>query len=151
MIIREMAINCGVSEATLRYYEKIGLIPPVPRNSSGLRVYNQDYVEWVKLIGELKSVGMSLDAIKEYTELARKGKRTMTQRKKILILARQLLLAKISQLQAAVAKADEQLQNYDATLLPQTEILVKRLAKNAVSTVYNYREGCGFNEQTRIS
>jgi len=151
MIIKEMATICGVSEATLRYYEKIGLIPPVPRNVSGLRVYNQDYVEWVKLISELKSVGMSLDAIQEYMELARKGKRTTHQRRKIIALARQLLLSKISQLQEAVAKADEQLANYDQALLPQTEVLVKKLANAAVSSVYVYRKGCDFNEQARIS
>ena len=151
MIIKEMADLCGVSEATLRYYEKIGLIPAVPRNTSGLRVYNQDYVEWVKLIGELKSVGMSLEAIQEYMDLARRGKRTTHKRREIIALARQLLLNKIDQLQMAVAKADEQLANYDSTLLPQTEVLVKKLAKQAVSSVYTYQKGCTFDEQARIS
>jgi len=151
MIIKEMADLCGVSEATLRYYEKIGLIPAVPRNTSGLRVYNQDYVEWVKLIGELKSVGMSLEAIQEYMDLARRGKRTTHKRREIIALARQLLLNKIDQLQMAVAKADEQLANYDSTLLPQTEVLVKKLAKQAVSSVYTYQKGCAFDEQARIS
>ncbi len=151
MIIKEMADLCGVSEATLRYYEKIGLIPAVPRNTSGLRVYNQDYVEWVKLIGELKSVGMSLEAIQEYMDLARRGKRTTHKRREIIALARQLLLNKIDQLQMAVAKADEQLANYDSTLLPQTEVLVKKLAKQAVSSVYAYQKGCAFDEQARIS
>jgi len=151
MIIKEMADICGVSEATLRYYEKIGLIPAVPRNVSGLRVYNQDYVEWVKLISELKSVGMSLDAIQEYMNLARKGKRTTHKRREIIALARQLLLNKITELQTAVAKADEQLANYDHALLPQTEVLVKKLAKTAVSSMYVYRKGCVFDEQARIS
>ncbi len=151
MIIKEMADICGVSEATLRYYEKIGLIPAVPRNVSGLRVYNQDYVEWVKLISELKSVGMSLDAIQEYMNLARKGKRTTHKRREIIALARQLLLNKITELQTAVAKADEQLANYDHALLPQTEVLVKKLAKTAVSSMYVCRKGCVFDEQARIS
>ena len=76
MTIGEIAEKTGVSVTTLRYYERIGLLPAVPRNSSGIRVYDESFVSWLELIQNLKIAGMQLEEIIEYIELAKLGARS---------------------------------------------------------------------------
>lgn len=82
MTIKEIAARTGVSADTLRYYERMGIIPAVPRTSGGVRNYDENFVEWVAFIQTLKGAGMSLEAIADYINLARLGEQTCQQRKK---------------------------------------------------------------------
>ena len=54
MTIKEIAARTGVSADTLRYYERMGIIPAVPRTSGGVRNYDENFVEWVAFIQTLK-------------------------------------------------------------------------------------------------
>ncbi len=57
----------GLTSSTLRYYETIGLIPPVQRdNSSKYRVYSEDDINYIVSIACLSATGMSIDAMQEY-------------------------------------------------------------------------------------
>ena len=125
MIIGEAAEKMGISIDTLRYYERIGILPPVPRKSNGIRVYDASYLEWVALVKNLKASGMSLDAVIDYIELARQGESTYAQRKQLLLESRQALSKKILALQVTMRQATEQLEHYDEKLLPVTEKLMQ--------------------------
>ncbi|MDX1304510.1 MerR family transcriptional regulator [Photobacterium sp.] len=74
----------GVSAHTLRYYEKIGLLKEVCRNSSGHRFYTSKDLEWVKFIVRLKDTGMPLEKITGYADLREMGDITLQQRQKLL-------------------------------------------------------------------
>jgi len=126
MTIKEMTAKTGVPSATLRYYEGLGLIPKVPRNSAGIRDYTEDYVQWVAFVQELKKSGFSLEAIISYIELAKKGKGTKQERKKIILQTKQTLLQKIRTLQHLVRQADFALNNYEVVVLPRTEELISK-------------------------
>ncbi len=82
MTIKEIAARTGVSADTLRYYERMGIIPAVPRTSGGVRNYDENFVELVAFIQTLKGAGMSLEAIADYINLAKLGEQTCQQRKK---------------------------------------------------------------------
>lgn len=116
MLIKEMAERTGLTDATLRYYERIGLMPPVPRKRGGVRQYKDSHVQYVSVIQCLKASGMSLDDIQAYMKLARQGEKTTIARKELLAASRQQLLAKIAAMQAAVAEATFQLRHYDMSL-----------------------------------
>ena len=73
MTIKEVAERTGISADTLRYYERMGLIPPVPRTASGTRNYSEEFIDWITFVQQLKGIGMSLEAIVDYLELARQG------------------------------------------------------------------------------
>ena len=120
MTIKEIAARTGVSVDTLRYYERMGIIPAVPRTSGGVRNYDENFVEWVAFI----QAGMSLEAIADYINLAKLGEQTCQQRKKILAQARDVLLQKIEALQNMARLADYQLMSYDTVLRPRTDSLV---------------------------
>lgn len=125
MTISKIAEQLNLSTDTLRYYERIGIIPPVPRTANGIRVYNDNFLQRIYFIQKLKACGMSLEAIIDYIHLAQKGISTYQERKSILVETRTNLLKKMENLQEKVKLADYQLANYDKLLLPETDSLMQ--------------------------
>lgn len=123
MTIREIAAKTNMSTDTLRYYERIGLLPPVPRNAAGIRNYDEYFVNFIK---KLKASGMSLEHIIDYIRLAEMGDATIQERKKLLAEARETLLDKINSLQLVAELADYQLRNYENLLQSETYALLNR-------------------------
>ena len=66
----------------LRYYERIGLIPPVPRNASGIRDYDEESCGWIQLMKCMRKAGVQIEALIEYVALFRRGDSTVRQEKK---------------------------------------------------------------------
>ena len=126
MTIREIAAKTNMSTDTLRYYERIGLLPPVPRNAAGIRNYDEYFVNFINFIKKLKASGMSLEHIIDYIRLAEMGDATIQERKKLLAKARETLLYKINSLQLVAELADYQLRNYENLLQPETYALLNR-------------------------
>mgnify|MGYP000373764942 FL=1 len=126
MTIGEISQEIGLSVDTLRYYERIGLLPPVPRNAAGIRNYDEYFVNFINFIKKLKASGMSLEHIIDYIRLAEMGDATIQERKKLLAEARETLLDKINSLQLVAELADYQLRNYENLLQPETYALLNR-------------------------
>ena len=126
MTIREIAAKTNMSTDTLRYYERIGLLPPVPRNAAGIRNYDEYFVNFINFIKKLKASGKSLEHIIDYIRLAEMGDATIQERKKLLAEARETLLDKINSLQLVAELADYQLRNYENLLQPETYALLNR-------------------------
>ena len=124
MTIREIAAKTNMSTDTLRYYESIGLLPPLPRNAAGIRNYDEYFVNFINFIKKLKASGMSLEHIIDYIRLAEMGDATIQERKKLLAEARETLLDKINSLQLVAELADYQLRNYENLLQPETYALL---------------------------
>ena len=118
MTIREIAAKTNMSTDTLRYYERIGLLPPVPRNAAGIRNYDEYFVNFINFIKKLKASGMSLEHIIDYIRLAEMGDATIQER--------ETLLDKINSLQLVAELADYQLRNYENLLQPETYALLNR-------------------------
>lgn len=128
MTIKEFSARTGVTADTLRYYECMGIIQAVPRKAGGVRVYDENFVEWINFVQTLKASGMSLEAIADYIRLAKLGEATCQQRKNLLAQARELLRQKIEALQNMAQQADYQLMSYDTVLRPRTDSLVSSFA-----------------------
>lgn len=125
MNISEIAKKTNISTDTLRYYERIGLIPPVPRKPNGIRTYDERFVQWIGMIQDLKSLGMPLEKIIDYMALARQGSATSAQRRDLIAEIQSELRQKISALQSMLSRTNYQLDNYDKILLPQTSELMQ--------------------------
>ena len=126
MTIKEVAEKTGVSADTLRYYERIGLLPAVPRKPNGIRDYDEFFIDWIAFIQDLKSVGMSLEAILDYISLAKLGEVSRKERKQLLVEVQHILLNKIKVLHTMVEKNNYHLEHYDDILLPKTNKLMYR-------------------------
>ena len=65
MTIAEVSRRYAISADTLRYYERIGLIPPVPRNKSGIRDYDEESCRWIELMKCMRAAGVGIEALIE--------------------------------------------------------------------------------------
>lgn len=104
MTIKEASELTGISADTLRYYERIGLLPPVPRNNVGIRVYGDKEIEWITFIKLFRSAGVSIEALIEYVGLWSKGDITREARRNILIEEREKLLERMQEMQQCLEK-----------------------------------------------
>ena len=102
MTIKEASQVTGVSADTLRYYERIGLIPPVPRNESGIRNYDEASIGWINFIKCMRGAGLPIEALIEYVALCKEGDKTEASRKAILIEQRDILQQRIESLQKSI-------------------------------------------------
>ena len=117
MRISEVSEHAGISSDTLRYYERIGLLPPVNRNESGIRDFSELDVRRVEFIKCMRSVGFPLETLIQYYGLVQQGDHTIEARKQILIAQREKLLAKIAEIQKTIDLVDHKLEVYENILL----------------------------------
>ncbi len=118
MTIAEVSRRYDISADTLRYYERIGLLPPVPRNKSGVRDYDEASCNWIGLMKCMRAAGVGIEALIEYVTLFRQGEGTAAARKQILVEQRALLSARLEEMQAALDRLNAKIERYDQTLLP---------------------------------
>lgn len=133
MTIGEAAEKTGLSADTLRYYEKIGLIPPVPRKENGLRDYGAETLRIVELIQQFKGIGMTLEAIQSYLKLASLGSSTRSERRELLLETRENIIKKIDYLRLCLRRADYQIENSDSSLTQETELALRGRLSNAAT------------------
>ena len=99
MKIAEVSEQYGISTDTVRYYERVGLIPHVNRNGSGIRDYNELDLRRVDFIKCMRSAGLPIEVLIEYVALVQQGDKTTEARKEILIEQRELLVARMKEMQ----------------------------------------------------
>lgn len=117
MTIAEVSEQLNISADTLRYYEKIGLIPPVKRNRGGIRDYGETDLNWVEFIKYMRGAGLSIEVLTEYVRLAMLGDKTIEARKNILIEQRKQLTVRMEEMQKTMDKLNYKIEQYENTLL----------------------------------
>ena len=117
MLISEISEKSGISIHTLRYYEKIGVLKPIARNSSGRRIYNTSDLEWLTWINRLKSTGMPLSEIKAYANYRSVGDSTLIQRQNILKQHGAKLSEEIERLNKELAIVQFKIESYQKKML----------------------------------
>ena len=113
MTIAEVSKKYGLSADTLRYYERIGLIPPVPRTKGGVRDYGEESCGWIELMKCMRAAGVQIEALIEYVKLFRQGDATMAARKAILVEQRDQLLARMAEMQSSLDLLNEKIDRYE--------------------------------------
>lgn len=113
MTIKEASQLTGVSADTLRYYERIGLIPMVPRSESGIRNYDEVSIGWINFIKCMRGAGLPIEALLEYVALYKEGSKTEASRKTILIEQRDILQERMDSLQKTLNKLNYKIDNYE--------------------------------------
>ena len=123
MTIAEVSRQYDISADTLRYYERIGLLPHVGRTSGGIRNYSEDDCHWVEYIKCMRSAGVSVETLLEYVTLFHQGASTIQARK---ITARRWMLlpgTRINELNQVLARLDWKLDGYEERMLSYEEHL----------------------------
>lgn len=109
--ISEFAKITGISQHTLRYYEKEGLIEP-QRDEHNYRLFNAEDLDWAIFINKLKKTGISLKEIKRYTELRKIGDATITERKELLLKHRIKILKEYEKVQGHLKLLEDKIDLY---------------------------------------
>nr|WSZ95835.1 MerR family transcriptional regulator [Streptomyces sp. NBC_00857] len=104
--ISEVAALTGLSAHTLRWYERIGLLPDVDRSHTGQRRFSNKDLDWLGFVGKLRLTGMPVAHMVRYAELVRVGEETFEERQELLESTRRDVLDRIEELQDTVAVLD---------------------------------------------
>lgn len=139
MKIGDLARRTGLSTHTIRYYERIGLLPRAPRDSSRQREYDTSILTWIGFLGRLKTTGMPIRDMLRYAHLRERGLETQDERCLLLEGHRAKVRAHIAELQACLAVLDTKIAGYagpemvekshDAATDQRTRAVRERLAR----------------------
>lgn len=126
MTITEVSKRYDLSADTLRYYERIGLIPPVNRNKSGIRDFTEEDCKWVEFIKCMRGAGLSIEVLTEYVQLFQQGNSTIKARKQLLVEQRSQLIGRIEEMKETLNRLDAKIDGYEEKFIAKEEELKKR-------------------------
>ena len=112
MNIAEVSKQYGLTADTLRYYERIGLLPAVARNKSGNRDYSEVDCERIEFIKCMREAGLSIEVLTKYMHLFLEGDSTLKEREELLIAERDRLQARLEHMQSTLERLNRKITAY---------------------------------------
>jgi len=125
MTISEVSNISGLTQDTLRYYEKLGLVPPVKRKPSGIRDYDDEDCRWIEFIKCMRGAGLPIDVLTRYVALFQEGEHTKQERLMILLEQRRDLIEKQKVIEETLKRLDRKIERYEDTVLEAENELKK--------------------------
>lgn len=113
MTIKEVSKKFGITMDTLRYYERVGMIPTVTRASNGNRDYQEEDLSWVGLAICMRSAGLPVEGIVEYVRLFKEGDSTLSARLELLSVQRETLKKQRKQIDETIERLDGKIKRYE--------------------------------------
>lgn len=110
--ISEVVAFTGLTAHTLRWYERIGLMPHVDRSHTGQRCFSNRDLDWLAFVGKLRLTGMPVADMVRYAELLREGEHTFEERQELLEATRRDVKTRIVELQDTLAVLDFKIDFY---------------------------------------
>lgn len=116
MTIKEVSEKFGITQDTLRYYERAGIIPKISRTPGGARDYQPEDLDWVAHVVCLRSAGMPVESLVKYLELSQKGDETFPERLELLKEQKENLKRQQQILKDAMDRLDYKIARYEAAV-----------------------------------
>lgn len=116
MTIKEVSEKYGISQDTLRYYERIKMIPKVTRTKSGIRDYQEEDLRWVELAICMRKAGLAIEVLIEYVELFQQGDETIPARLDLLYAQMQALHEQKNQIEETMKRLTFKIERYEEAL-----------------------------------
>lgn len=126
MRIAEVSEHYGISTDTLRYYERVGLIPTVNRTESGIRDYNELDLKRVEFIKCMRNAGLPVETLIDYVSLVLQGDSTINARKEILKEQRELLVNRMNEMRKTLDILEYKISVYEGALLTKEKDMVQK-------------------------
>lgn len=112
MNISEAAGKVQLTPVALRYYERVGLIPPVKRKNGGVREFQEKDIRWIEFIKEMRESGLCIEALSEFVQLYQQGPETKEEQKQLLKDERDGLLARYRELGETIERLNKKIDHY---------------------------------------
>ena len=113
MTIKEVSEKFGISQDTLRYYERVGMIPHVTRTAGGIRNYQESDNGWVEMALCMRSAGLPIEAMIEYVRLFQEGDETIPARLQLLLDQREALIEQQAQIDSTLKRLNYKISRYE--------------------------------------
>ena len=113
MTIKEVCEKYNLTADTLRYYERVGVIPEVTRTAGGIRDYQQEDIGWVEHAICMRDAGVPVEMLIEYVKLFQEGDSTLEARANLLNEARVQILEAKKKYDTALEKLDYKIGRYE--------------------------------------
>ncbi len=113
MTIKEVSEKYGISSDTLRYYERVGVLPPITRTSGGIRDFGEEDLVWIELVLCMRSAGLPIEAIIEYVRLFQLGDSTFSARLKLLSEQRRKLIEQREKIDITIDRLNYKIAKYE--------------------------------------
>ncbi len=113
MTIKQVSERYHISVDTLRYYERVGMIPPVNRTASGIRDYQEGDLKWVEMAICMRSAGLPVETMIEYVRLYHQGDATIMDRLQLLETQREVLLDQRRQIDETLERLNHKISYYE--------------------------------------
>lgn len=112
--ITQVSEMYGIKANTIRYYERIGLLPEIPRKSSGNRYFTDALNKWLEMVICLRHSGVSIEVLINYCQLLMQGDKTVEEREKLLREQLHILLNKQRNLQRSIDRLHHKIELYES-------------------------------------
>ncbi len=116
MTIKEVCERYDITADTLRYYERVGVIPEVTRTKSGIRDYREEDIQWVENAICMRSAGVPVEMLIEYVKLFQEGDSTIEARRNLLMEVRVGVQEKLCQYQETMDKLNFKISRYEEAM-----------------------------------
>lgn len=114
--IKEVSEKYGISDDTLRYYVRIGMIPPVTRTAGGIRNYTDKDQSWIELVLCMRNAGLPIEAIIEYVRLYQLGDSTFGERLQLLKEQREALIEQKKKIDSTLERLNYKIARYEVAV-----------------------------------
>ncbi|MBP2657493.1 MAG: transcriptional regulator, MerR family [Firmicutes bacterium] len=126
MTITEVSKKFDISQDTLRYYERIGLIPRVNRNKSGIRDYTEENCNWVEFIKCLRGAGLPIEVLVEYVRLFQQDEEnTIGARKELFIEQREQLIRRMEDMKKTLERLEYKIAIFEHAIVEKEKALIR--------------------------
>ena len=128
MTIKEVSEKYDIFADTIRYYERIGLLPPIPRKSNGIRDFDEVSCNWIEFVKCMRSAGVEIEALIDYIKLFYQED-TAEARKEILKEQRDRLQKKIDVMNLVIERLNKKVDRYEEIIIPAEKKLKEQTIK----------------------
>ena len=118
LTIQQASEATGLSAHTLRYYERVNLIPSIERSRSGHRKYSEDDLGWIEFVKCLRSTGMPISDIQRYLAASSDDEPGLAERMAIMEAHRDRLKARITELTGFLTRIEGKVAWYREHITP---------------------------------
>lgn len=116
MTIKEVCEQYDITPDTLRYYERVGVIPEVTRTKGGIRNYTEQDIKWVENAICMRSAGVPVEMLIEYVRLFQEGSSTLAARRNLLQEARGEVQKQLDKYQATMDRLNYKIARYEEAM-----------------------------------
>jgi DNA-binding transcriptional MerR regulator len=140
LTIKEVSEKYHITQDTLRYYERVGMIPKVTRTLSGIRNYQPEDLGWVELALCMRNAGLPVEVMIEYVKLCQQGDDTIPARLQLLLDQRETLLEQREQIDTTLERLNYKISRYEEAVRTGVLTWDKQECKGNVAFPKNHEQ-----------